>query len=117
MGRKAYQPSEASRKQVLALASFGVRQDQIALYLEVDAKTLRKHYRRELDTGHIQANAAVARRLYSAAVEEGNVAAMIFWLKAQAGWREKQELAVTGADGGPLRFTVVEDFSGDGDAD
>ena len=80
----------------MALASFGVRHDEIATYIDVDPKTLRKHYRRELDTATIRANAAMARRLYSAGMEEGNVAAMIFWMKARGGWREKQEVEVSG---------------------
>jgi len=36
-----------------------------------------------------------------------NVAAAIFWMKARAGWREKQAVEVTGPDGQPLAPQVV----------
>jgi hypothetical protein len=53
-------------------------------------KTLRKHFRDELDTGHIQATARVAGNLYRFATSSGGevVTAAIFWLKVRAGWRE-----------------------------
>jgi hypothetical protein len=56
----------------------------------IDAKTLRKHYREELDTGHIKATAKVAESLFRKATGEGaqSVTAAIFWLKTRGGWRE-----------------------------
>lgn len=63
-------------------------QAEIARFLEIDAKTLRKFYRDQLDLGTMKANAAVARSLHKMATE-GNVAAAIFWLKARAGWSER----------------------------
>ena len=62
---------------------------------EIDAKTLRKHFRRELDRGSIEATAKVAQTLFRMATEGGNVAAAIFWMKARAGWREKHELVLS----------------------
>jgi hypothetical protein len=58
--------------------------------LEVDPKTLRKHYRKELDKGHIKATAKVAESLFRKATGEGSqsVTAAIFWLKTRAGWKE-----------------------------
>jgi hypothetical protein len=35
-----------------------------------------------------------------------NPSGMIFWLKNNAGWKDKQELEHTGADGAPLDLTV-----------
>jgi hypothetical protein len=40
---------------------FGILQNDIAQMPKIDPKTLRKHYRRELDTGATQANARVAQ--------------------------------------------------------
>ena len=37
----------------------------------IDPKTLRKHYRQELDHGHIKANAKVAENLYRKATGDG----------------------------------------------
>jgi hypothetical protein len=53
----------------------------------IDAKTLRKHYREELDLGQTKANAQVAGFLFNSA-RNGNVTAQIFWLKTRAQWKE-----------------------------
>lgn len=106
-GKPEHVPTQDSQKLVSALVGFGVTQDEIAAYVEIDPKTLRKHYARELATGKTRANAAVARRLFSAAVEEGSVAAMIFWLKVQAGWSEKVQHEHSGTDGGPIEMKIT----------
>lgn len=108
MSRAPHKPTAETMAQVEALSGYGVRHDEIAMYLDIDPKTLRKHYRAQLDKGHIKANVGVARSLHKQATE-GNVAAAIFWLKSRAGWREKQEVELTGPNGDPL-FTpaVVE---------
>ena len=63
----------------------------------IDAKTLRKHYRDELDLGETKANAQIAGFLFNAA-KSGNVTAQIFWLKTRARWRETpMELRHSGA--------------------
>ena len=48
--RKSHEPTAETRSNVKALASVGTTQEHIAIYLDIDVKTLRKHYRRELDT-------------------------------------------------------------------
>ena len=97
-----FEPSEEQRRLVRAMAGFGIRQDDIAAHLEIDPKTLRKHFRRELDRGTVEANAKVAQSLFNMATQGNNVAAAIFWMKARAGWREKHDLEVSGKDGAPL---------------
>jgi hypothetical protein len=57
----------------------------IATRLELDPKTLRRHFRRELDRGSIEATAKVGQSLFCIATEGGSVAATIFWMKAGAG--------------------------------
>ena len=93
-----YDPSEEQRRTVKAMAGFGVPQDDIATYLEVDPKTLRKHFRRELDGGTLEANAKVAQSLFNMATSGKNVAAAIFWMKARGGWREKHDVQVSMTD-------------------
>ena len=88
-----FEPSEEQRRLVRAMAGFGVRQDDIAAHLEIDAKTLRRHFRRELDRGMVEANLKVAQSLFQMATNGKNVAAAIFWMKARAGWREKNDEA------------------------
>ena len=87
--RKSHEPTTETRSNVKALASVGTTQEHIAIYLDIDVKTLRKHYRRELDTSLIIANSNVAKSLYKNA-NDGNVTAQIFWLKTKGGWSERK---------------------------
>jgi hypothetical protein len=78
------------RDQVDVMAGYGVPELAIAQGLGIDPKTLRRHYRAELDRGHIRANFAVARSLFRKAIRDGpqSVTAAIFWLKCRARWQE-----------------------------
>src|SRR5258705_13982490 len=87
MGRRAHRPDPSQRRQVEAMAAYGIPEDNISRVIGVDPKTLRKHYREELDLGETKANAQVAGYLFNAA-KNGNVTAQIFWLKTRAKWRE-----------------------------
>src|SRR5712671_624906 len=87
MGRRAHAPDPSLRRQVEAMAAYGIPETDISRVMRVDPKTLRKHYREELDLGESKANAQVAGFLFSAA-KNGNVTAQIFWLKTRARWRE-----------------------------
>ena len=85
-----YEPTEEQRRTVKAMAGYGMPHDDIATFLDIDSKTLRKHCTRELEMGSIEATTKVAQSLFRMATEAKNVAAAIFWMKARAGWREKQ---------------------------
>ena len=87
MGRRAHKPDPALRRQVEAMAAYGIPADDISRVVGIDPKTLRKHYRDELDCGETKANAQVAGFLFNSA-RNGNVTAQIFWLKTRARWRE-----------------------------
>jgi hypothetical protein len=90
LGRKAHRPDAVRRRQVEAMAAYGVPETDIARVIGIDAKTLRKHYRDELDTGQIKATARVAEFLFRKATTEGPqcVTAAVFWMKTRGGWRE-----------------------------
>ena len=104
MARPAHKPDAARRRQVEAMAGYGVPEADIARVLHIDPKTLRKHYRDELDSGHVKANAKVAENLFRKATGDGpqSVTAAIFWLKTRARWKETQVSELTGRDGGPI---------------
>ena len=87
MSRRAHQPDPAVRRQVEAMAAYGIPEADIAMVVGIDPKTLRKHYRDELDFGQTKANAQVAGFLFNSA-RTGNVTAQIFWLKTRAHWKE-----------------------------
>ena len=88
MARRAFVVDEAVREQVRHLAGVGVPQDDVARIIGCAPKTLRKRCREDLDRGVAEANATVAGYLYAAA-KAGNIAAIIFWLKTRAHWRER----------------------------
>jgi hypothetical protein len=97
MGRRGHQPDLVNRRQVEALAGYGVPETEIAGVLGIDPKTLRKHYRDELDHGHTKANARIAESLFRKALGDGpqSVTAAIFWLKTRARWKETSVTEVT----------------------
>ena len=102
-----FEPTEEQRRTVRALSGYGVPQDGIAIHIGVDAKTLRKHFRDELDRGSVEATAKVAQTLFHLASVEKNVPSVIFWMKARAGWRETVRQENTGADGQPITTEIV----------
>lgn len=106
VGRPPHQPTDQTKLQVKTLAAVGIRYEDIAAKLGISSDTLVKYYKQELDDGRVDANAAVAKSLYDQA-KTGNTAAMIFWLKTRAGWKETQVNEHTGADGQPLKINVI----------
>ena len=104
MGRRAHQPDQGTRRQVEAMAGFGVPETDIAGVIGIDPKTLRRHYRDELKHGHVKANARVAESLYRKATSDGaqSVTAAIFWLKTRAGWKETVVNELAARDQQPL---------------
>ena len=104
MARPHHHPGPAERRQVEALAGYGVPETEIAGLLAIDPKTLRKHYRQELDQGHTKANVKVAENLFRKATGEGReaVTAAIFWLKARARWKEVSAHEHGGLPGQPI---------------
>jgi hypothetical protein len=107
MSRRQHEPTNEQRQQAMLLSGYGIPQEQIATMLHLDAKTLRLHYRRELDVGLIQANAAVARSLYRMAVHDKVPAAAIFWMKARAGWKDRQDVTIEGTQTVQLQHLVA----------
>src|SRR3954452_21322349 len=86
MGRRAHRPDPSQRRQVEAMAAYGIPETDISRVVGIDPKTLRKCYLDDLDLGQTNANAQVAGFLFNSA-KNGNVTAQIFWLKTRAKWR------------------------------
>ena len=98
MAFEPYEPTAEQRRTVRAMAGFGVPQPDIATFLRIDPKTLRKYYRDELDQGVTEANVKVAQSLFNMATKSNNVAAAIFWMKARAGWSERHKVHLSADD-------------------
>jgi hypothetical protein len=101
-----YIPDRITRELVSLHASIGTRQDVIAQIVGIDAKTLRKHYRSELDLSVAKANATIGGALFNKA-KSGDTASMIFWLKTRARWSETTQIDHTSSDGS-LRPTTIK---------
>jgi len=89
-----FEPTAEQRRLARGMSGLGLPQEQIALLLEIDPKTLRKYFRDDLDRGMAEANVKIAQSLFNMATTGGSVAAAIFWMKARAGWREKHDVTV-----------------------
>jgi hypothetical protein len=109
MARPVHTPDPALRRQVEALAGYGIPELGIAKVIGIDPKTLRKHYRSELDLGHLKANSAVAQSLFKKATGDGpqSVTAAIFWAKTRMGWKETIVNEHGGVENNPVKISVV----------
>ncbi len=87
-GRKKYKSTENDIRVVEGMAGVGMTHDAIARAIGVSEKTLRKHFRRELDTSADKANTKVGVTMYQLAVSGKCPSATQFWLKTRCGWRE-----------------------------
>jgi hypothetical protein len=86
-----HEPTRATRDLVAMHAMVGTTQAVIADIIGIDIKTLCKHYRQELDNSKAKANATIGGALFNKA-KGGDTAAMIFWMKTQARWRETGDI-------------------------
>jgi hypothetical protein len=100
-----HKPSEENKRIVETSAGLGLPHEQIGALIGIDDKTLRKHYRTELDVGKAKASAQIAKTLFSKA-QGGDTTALIWWTKAQMRWAETQKQEVTGANGGAQEMIV-----------
>lgn len=104
-----FHPTDVQRKLVDELAGFGIPEHDIARRVinpatnePISPVTLRKHFRDELDVGHVRANEKVAGALFKNATTAtetypgGIPVAQIFWLKTRGKgqWKDKQHIEV-----------------------
>jgi len=85
MSNIEHEPTDETRGKVIGFSCAGFNQTQIADYLKIDDKTLRKYYRYELDHAKMEKTMALADSLYKDALE-GDKDDRQFWLKCQAKW-------------------------------
>jgi hypothetical protein len=104
--RPVYDPTPETRRQVTVMTGFGISQIEISNWLHIDVKTLRKHFRHELDTGVTEANLRVATSLFKMATSGQIPAATIWWTKARMGWKEAHDVNVGGQDNNPVRIGI-----------
>lgn len=93
-GNGPHAPTDASRRQVTLMLCAGMDPDDVAYVLKIKPSELAKIYYAEIKHGVGQASAKVAANLYKIATSfshnQGANAAM-FWLKAKAGWQDRNQ--------------------------
>jgi hypothetical protein len=99
---RAHRPSETNRAKLIALVTNGARQDRIAEHLKIDAKTLRKHYGRELEFGTETLLSKVLNNLASIACKGPGlpaVSAAKYLHSCRGGYKEHSSLEVESGAG------------------
>lgn len=89
------------------MAAAGIAHENIAKCLGtdgIDPKTMRLHFRRELDISRDQVTAVAMGKLV-AAMNAGEAWAICFWMKCRAEWSERQRHEFVGAPGPDGRDT------------
>ena len=93
---------------VAMMTAIGNTHEEIALCVRdgISPKTLRKHFKRELETGKLVANREVGKRVFQNAIK-GDIQAQKWWLACRADWKP------AGDDKNPLEgLTIILDKSG-----
>ena len=100
---KKFAPTADQRGNVEAMTGFGISQEEICRLIKnpetgkpIDIKTFELHFRDEIETGHIKANATVGRIAYATITaapggipdNHGRVELTKFWLARRMGWTE-----------------------------
>lgn len=86
-----YIPTEQERAEVMSWLSAGMTQADVCTVLGITEKTLRRAFKEELATAYAKSCGFVVGKLWQL-VESGDKAAIFFWLKTRAGWRETSRL-------------------------
>lgn len=108
VSRRGHKPTDATRRQVEMMMAYGATQADVCAVLGITDKTLQKHYRHEIDTAMIRANAKVAGKLYEKCME-GDTTSIIFWLKTRAKWSEN---SISLDSSGNTTITIKSDSDG-----
>lgn len=106
--RTAHKPTDETRHIVAMAYLNGCTQDVVAGMMGISVPTLWKHYKKELEFGSDERNAKVAAALFHNAMS-GDVRAQMFWMKTRAGWRETNNLELSGK----VEVKTLNDFYAD----
>jgi hypothetical protein len=93
MARPKFVPTDEQRRTVKSLSAYGIKQDGIVRVLRFRSpKTLRKHFREELNLGEIEAVAQVAQTHYQMAKSGKYPVSTIHFLEKRQRWLDVQDL-------------------------
>ena len=104
-------PDWTAHQWVMRMSWFGMPNKRIAELMEIDEKTLVKHYGPELEEGRSYRNVRLAEMAYARAMnpEDKDSAKLLqFVLSHRGGWSSLQKTEVSGPDGGPQVMKFVD---------
>jgi hypothetical protein len=101
----AHIPTEEERMGVAGMVSVGTEHWVIAHILGISEPTLYRHYAHELKHGRAIVHGKISKGIAQLALD-GDKTMMMFYAKAQMGWRERNETVTIGADGKPVDPTA-----------
>lgn len=105
----AWQPTQEERDRVIAMSSAGIPVPVQANLLNIDEDTLRKHCPFELANGDHMATGKLCSRMFWVGSTQTGAAAVDaakFWLTHKGGWRNVQQLEMSGPDGQPIAINA-----------
>ena len=124
-GRKPLEATADQRNTVKIMSGLGVPQEKICLLVinrqtrkPISEPTLRRAFRREIDSGQTELTTLVGNMLVEAALglppavgepiksDAARVDAAIFYMECQAGWRRGQLVENVAKEGGPSQHQV-----------
>jgi hypothetical protein len=111
-GRPRFHATRSQRMRVRAMAARDAGHEYIARTIGISQPTLRAYFGKELCIGTIEAQTTIALKLYQKSVQ-GNVPAMIFWLKCRAGWNKNAMVQDTGKRKTSLPLWLRKGFKAD----
>lgn len=95
-----------TRNQVKLMAASGLANYQIAKIMQIDQKTLRKHYEHELENGHDDIIGKVGSKLIMTALSDkpNALSAQQYFLsrRGKGLWTENRSIEVSGPNGGAI---------------
>lgn len=94
-------PTDAQRFQIQCMAAIGLKNDQIAIIMNISLSTLQTQFQEDIYMGRAKGIEKVAGVLYDMAVDRDHPNETKFFLKTQAGWREATQIEFPDKDGNP----------------
>jgi hypothetical protein len=109
-GQPPYEPTASDRATVKNLVVCGYTHEKIAKCIGpegISDKTLRKHFRRELEISKAEIDAFATSQLFSL-MRDKNLGALCFYLKSRAGWQETMAQRFVDQNGRDRPFLLTD---------
>lgn len=99
-GRPKFEPSQDLRDAIKGMAGLRMPLEDIATWAGQSVQTIRKHFKKELRMGPIEANAQIAQSLYDKAIsnQPGAISAATLLANIWLGWKPEKDTLVPTAN-------------------